>query len=125
MNHSNVAEMVDSLYHKRQARLEAQRQVDDMKAEEDELSANLLKFALDTDDDDLMGTIVTFHVNHTQEPDVTDWAALQAHIRSTGEIDLLEKRVMRSAVKQRWEMGNQVPGVQRMDKASVSFRVIK
>lgn len=48
-----------------------------------------------------------------QKPTVEDWAKLYAHIKATGEFDLLQRRVTESAVQERWQDGNAVPGVVR------------
>lgn len=120
-----IQQSVDKLFKLRAERLAAQKVVDAMKVEEDELNRVLLDYALEADDDDLMGTTHYFHVIHKEEPEVINWAALQEHIRTTGELDLLEKRPMKSAIKQRWEAGNEVPGVQRFLTASATLRAIK
>jgi hypothetical protein len=48
----------------------------------------------------------------SQEPRVDDWEKFQAHIIATGDFSLLERRVGRAAVKERWENNITVPGVE-------------
>jgi hypothetical protein len=45
------------------------------------------------------------------EPTVTDWPTLYNHIKKTGEFELLERRLGKAAVKDRWELKIKVPGV--------------
>jgi hypothetical protein len=61
-------------------------------------------------------------VSKTEEPQTNDWPALLAHIRATGEVDLLEKRVLKSAVKLRWADKIQVPGVGSISKFSTVLK---
>jgi len=44
-------------------------------------------------------------------PTVEDWAKFYAHIKKTGNFELLNRAVNRAAVKERWEEKKQVPGV--------------
>jgi hypothetical protein len=57
--------------------------------------------------------------------DVTDWPALQQHIRLTGEFDLLQKRVTITAVRERWEAGKTVPGVMQAQEPEVTISKFK
>lgn len=45
------------------------------------------------------------------EPTIEDWPAFYKHIQKTGEFELLERRVNRGSVKERWQVGKKVPGV--------------
>lgn len=47
---------------------------------------------------------------------VEAWSVLLNHIRDTGEVDLLQKRVTESAVKERWGAGLTVPGTKEDNK---------
>jgi hypothetical protein len=44
-------------------------------------------------------------------PQITDYDELIAHIKKTGEFELLQRRLGVMSVKERWEVGNVVPGV--------------
>lgn len=59
------------------------------------------------------------------EPFVSDWPSLLAHIRSTGEVDLLEKRLLKSAAKARWEDGHVVPGILQESKFATVLKDIR
>ena len=51
--------------------------------------------------------------------------ALYAHVKATGEFDLLYKRLNASAVNQRWEDGKVVPGTQPFPVEELSIRKAK
>ena len=59
------------------------------------------------------------------DADVVDWPKLQQHIISTGEFDLLQKRVTITAVRQRWEVGKEVPGVVQTQTFEVTIGKVK
>ena len=42
------------------------------------------------------------------------WPALYARIRTTGEFDLLQKRLSSTAVRERYQAGDLLPGVRRV-----------
>ena len=56
------------------------------------------------------------------EPQATDWLAVYEHIKETGHFDLLHRRLTNLAVKERWDVGIEIPGVGRQEvfKLSVS-----
>jgi len=58
----------------------------------------------------------------TLEPQGQDWPAIWEYIRDTNQFDLLHKRLTNTAVRERWEAGEQIPGVgvQEVFRLSVS-----
>jgi len=54
-------------------------------------------------------------------PSVADWDALYLHITKTQEWDLIHRRVTETAVRARWEAGDDVPGVARTDVLDLSI----
>jgi len=111
----NIKLAIDNLYEARQHRLEAQKAVDALKAEED-AQALLIQQALhDMGLPELSGDVGSFTLKIKEEPEVLSWHDFQDHIRRTGELDLLQKRPMISAIKARWEEGNDVPGIVRVE----------
>lgn len=46
---------------------------------------------------------------------------LQAHIAATGEFDLLQNRLSETACRERWEVGNAVPGVIQVQHQVVTY----
>jgi len=52
-----------------------------------------------------------FQLVTKDEPVADDWPAIYAHIKETGEFELIERRLSKAAVKERAELGEKVPGV--------------
>jgi hypothetical protein len=48
-----------------------------------------------------------------------NWEAILQHVRQSGDVDLLQKRLTESAVKARWDAGFTVPGVDKSFKWNV------
>jgi hypothetical protein len=59
-------------------------------------------------------------VTDTPIPQVADWEKFYAHIKKTGNFELLNRAVNRAAVKERWEQKRQVPGVTAFHAKTVS-----
>jgi hypothetical protein len=73
-----------------------------------------------------VGDGVRNYALHTvDEPTVADWDTLKAHIRKTGEFELLYQRVNPGSVKERWDLGIAVPGVQKFPVLKLSVTKAK
>lgn len=58
----------------------------------------------------------------TEEPNVDDWEALYAHIMSTGDFSLLQRRPTSTSMRELWKLGQTVPGVSSRTVKRVNFR---
>lgn len=59
------------------------------------------------------------------KPTVKDWSKLYAHILKTKDFSFLQKRIGEAAVKERWEDGVIVPGVDKFPMYKLSTSEIK
>ena len=114
----------------RKERLELERKAETMKAEEDMLRGLVKR--------ELLGRLnggntiyqpkglkVKAELKMRANAELVDWDALQKHILATGEFDLLQKRVTVTAVRARWEVGKEVPGVTQTQEPEVTISVVK
>ena len=106
---------IDALFTLRAKRLQAQKEVDALEAEEKELGAAIKEDMMASGQDELSGHLGKFKLKYDQAPVVVDWTVLYNHILETGNFDLLHKRLGVAAVKERWQGGDDVPGVGRED----------
>lgn len=69
----------------------------------------------------------SFRVELTTEdqPTVKDWPAFYAYIKKHDAFELLERRPGKAAVKERWEDGKEVPGVEKFPTDKLSFAKLK
>jgi hypothetical protein len=97
-------------------RLRLQREADQIEEREKLILEYLISQSVANDLAPIVDGTHTLVVTKKVEPQPNDWPALLAHIRSTGEVDLLEKRLMKSAASARWADGQSVPGVTETTK---------
>jgi len=111
-------------YTKRADRLALQKQVDSLKQEEDDLMYEITK---ELHDKNLTQLVIDgVHISRTVKVAslVTDWPAFLEFVKTTGSVDLLQKRVTESAVKLRWDAGVTLPGVDKTTKDSITVTKI-
>jgi hypothetical protein len=68
----------------------------------------------------VQGFAARVQVTDNPVPVVKNWAKFYEHIRKTKSFELLNRAVNRAAVKERWDMKKQVPGVDVFHAKNVS-----
>lgn len=58
-------------------------------------------------------------------PTVKDWDAFYQYIQDTGAFELLERRPGKAACRERWEAGEQVPGVEKFPVYKLTRNEVK
>lgn len=53
-----------------------------------------------------------------------DWSKIIEYIKDTGSVDLLEKRLLKSGVKKRWDDGESIPGISKVEKTTMKVEVL-
>lgn len=114
----------------RTKRLGLEKQAAELKAEEDMLR-DMVKHELMArlDQDGTLyqppGMKVKAELKMRAEAVVYDWTEVQKYIIATGSFDLLQKRVTVTAVRQRWEVGQEVPGIKQEQVFDVTISKVK
>lgn len=121
----DLAQMVDRYYLAREERLAKQREVDAMEKAERDLKAHIIHLLEESLVKTVGGSVATVSLVVKTEPQVTDWTAFYEHIRSTGQFELLYRRVNNAAVKERWDDNEEVPGVGTFPVATLSMSAVK
>lgn len=112
MELKDLMPLVDELSAVETERLALDRKSNGLKAQAEKLKANLIAEMQRHKISEIAGEggrIASLKVSN--EPVASDWQKLHTHIRETGELDLLHRRLTVSAVKLRWEEGVNIPGV--------------
>jgi hypothetical protein len=122
MTAEELAALVDCYYLAREARLAKQREVDAMDAEEKALKQRLVDAFREGKITAAGGKVAIIKHSVSSEPSIGDIDKLYTHIRATGEFDLLYRRINAKAVKERKDVGVEVPGIEwfPVDKLSIS-----
>lgn len=111
-------------------RLAMEKEADEVKAFESKLKSHMIDNLSVSDDTGAAG--LKYRVQLTTkvvprvatEDDANGWAKLHAYIAKTGRFDLLQKRLGEAAVKDMWEQGETVPGVDKFNAKDVSVTKI-
>jgi len=108
---SHLPDLVDNYISTRAQRLAKEKEAADIKEIEDDLKIAIMSKYREQGLKALGARNGTVKMNRTIKPKIRNWDELWAHIRETGEFELLHKRLTESAVEERWENGELVPGV--------------
>lgn len=113
--------ILQNIYELREKRLKLQREVDGMEQAEKDLIYTLTNRMVS--DDALTAEDSGFVAKRktVNSPIVQDWVQTLNYIKSTGSVDLLQKRLTESAVKARWDSGVDIPGVDKLVKHTVTI----
>jgi hypothetical protein len=111
---------IEEYFNLRQQRLAVQREADKLEQQEKDLL-----YSIQTQmSAKKVGTTTyrgyTASIESKPSPVVKDWTLTLDYIRSTGELDMLQKRLTESAVKARWDAGVDIPGVEKGSKYVVT-----
>jgi hypothetical protein len=111
---SIAKDLVTQYYELRTKRLALQQEVNALEQKEKDIAYELTK-GLDDGLENYYLTLGDFSFKADKKIGafVTDWPATLKYVKDTGELDLLQKRLTISAVKQRWDNGVFIPGVEK------------
>lgn len=116
----NLAQCADMYYTKREARLALEKQVAAIQAEESACREYLIANLPKSDASGIAGKVCRVAVENKMTAQVQDWDALHAYIhknvgKNPGLWGMLQRRVNESMIKEIWESGKKVPGVEPLD----------
>ena len=115
MTASELATLADRYWHTREQRIAADKVAKDLKTAESLDEATLIKEMREQQLTAIGGQRVRLSIPTTPEyvPAVKDWDALYQHVLQSKDFSLLHKRVGTAACKERWDAGEEVPGIDR------------
>jgi len=114
----------DKLFQLREKRLEMQKAVDEVEAEEKALKEHLINNLPKSEASGVAGKLARVTIVTKQIPQVKDWDLFYKHVKKTGEFELLQRRLTDSAIKERWEEGKKIPGVESFNAVTVSINKV-
>jgi len=119
-----IGACADRLYQLRQKRLEMQKAVDHVEAEEKALRSYVIEVLPKSNASGVAGKIARVTVITKTIPQVNDWPAFYKHILKTKQFELMQRRVADGAIQERWELGKKVPGVEPFNVVTVSLNKV-
>lgn len=114
----------DKLFELRNKRLAMQKEVDAVAAEETALKNYIIENLPKSEASGVAGKLARVTVITKQIPQVKDWDAFYKYVKKTGSFDLMQKRLTDTAIKERWEAGKEIPGVEHFNIVSVSINKV-
>lgn len=110
---------IDLLYKLKQERLAHQKEADAVRSTMAKLGDHLLETFSKDELRGGRGKIASCVVDRKEVPNIENPAKLFAHIKKTGDFDLLQRRLNDGAIKDRWERGKTVPGIGKFSVVKV------
>lgn len=115
----------DKLYNLRQKRLDMQKAVDEVAAEEKALKQHIIDNLPKSEASGIAGKTARVTVVTRPEPQVKDQEAFRKYMNRTKRFDLANKlRPSAPAIRDMWDEGKDVPGVERFNVVTVSLNKV-
>lgn len=114
----------DKLYELRQKRLEEQKKISLLEAEEKALKEYIIQNLPKSEASGVAGKLARVTVITKEIPRVNDWDAFYKFVKKTGQFDLMQRRLTDAAVKERWEAGKEIPGIEHFQATTVSINKV-
>ncbi len=115
----------DKLYQLRQKRLDAQKIVDELAAEERALKMHIIDLLPKSRASGVAGKLARVTVVTREEPQIKDSDAFRKYINRTKRFDLAYKmRPAAPAIREMWEDGKEIPGVEKFNVVTISMNKV-
>ena len=98
----------------------AQQVVDAIDQHEKLIKEHLIQNLPKEDSDGVVGKLAKAVIKKKPVPQVKDWPAFYKHVLKTKDFSLMQRRVSEAAVRELWESGKTVPGVDKFTVVTVS-----
>lgn len=118
---STIAQLADEYYTQRELRLTIEKEAASAKAVEDELSAKIIAALQENEATGVAGKIVRVQLSKARVPTITDFDALWHFARAANDPSFFQRRVSDKAVKERWDAGETVPGVEAFETTKLHY----
>ena len=117
---SHLPDLLDSYIATRAERLELAKQVEEMEEREKDLQKTIIAKMREGGIKAMGGTLGLVKLGETEEPVAENWPEIWKYIKEKDAWDLVHKRITVTAVRDRWEDGEAVPGVGKITKYKLS-----
>lgn len=114
----------DKLFQLRELRLAKQKEAELIEAEEKALKEHLINTLPKSEANGVAGKVARVSIVTKPVPQVKDWDKFYAHVKKTGQFELMQRRLSDTAIKERWEAGKAVPGVESFNVVTVSINKV-
>jgi hypothetical protein len=121
---ASIGLCADQYHEVRELRLSMQKVVDEVKARETEIREHIINNLSKSSDTGAAGKRYRAQIVKKAVPQLRDWDSFVKFVSHNKRWDLLQKRLSDTAVKDLWDGGVNVPGVERFVAVDVSITKI-
>lgn len=122
---STMGSTIDSLWAKREEKREVEAKVKVIESEIAAIEESLMDRMDKEETSKSQGTKASVSITQATVANVEDWAAFHAYVAKNKYFHLLQKRVSDPAVRELWDAGKKVPGVQPFTKRKLNIRSLQ
>lgn len=119
------AEKADMRYALDKYRLALQKQVEALAAIVTQIDAHFIDTLPISKSTGVSGQVAHIQIKPKVIPRVANWDKFYAHVKKTGQFDLMQRRLSAGAVEERWTAHIEVPGVEPFNTKIVSCTKVK
>lgn len=113
--------LIDLLYATRVKRLEAEKEIKALKTQEVAYRVRIKQMLDAASLEAGSGKTATTSVCYTTEPNAKDWPAIYQYIVENDAFDMMQRRLSATAVRDRWNDGIIIPGIEKYDTWDLSL----
>jgi len=117
----DLGSVIDQLYGRREERLNFERRVKELKAEEMKLREEILDTLAISGLEKASGHLATAGVKTSIIPITTNWIDIHSWIRDNDRFDLLQKRLSVLAWRELYDTGVLIPGTEAVEDVDLSL----
>lgn len=121
---ASIGLTADAYSEVRELRLAMQKIVEAVKDRENELKESIIQRLSKSDDTGAAGKKYRAQIVTKEVPTLKDWDALTKFIVQENRFDLIYKRIAEKPIRDMWEHGEAVPGVESFNVVEVSITKI-
>ena len=123
MADATIGELIDAMYRVRQRRLEVQKQVDDLKAKQNQVEMMLMEALRKQNTRKGEGSLASASISTNINPVATDWEALNRWILRHKELTLFQKRLSAPRYRELLEeYPRGIPGTESFEQHTINLR---
>lgn len=121
----SLGQRADLLYKVDKARLDKQKEAEIMSKFTFRLERLFIQELPEKDATGIAGKLARVQVVKKERPYVADWSKFYGYIKKRGEFELLNRAPNARAIKERWEAGKAIPGVDKSTYRDISLTKVK
>lgn len=122
---TTIGGTIDLLWSLREERKSAEAAVNEIKEKETAVEAHLMNNFDKSGLDGAKGKYGLATLKHSTVADVTDWPQFYSYIQRNKAWDLLQKRPAITAIRERWNNGKAIPGLEPKEIVTLSLTSVK